>query len=374
MAKIKDTNFLQISFWMVSELELKGNELFVYALIHGFCQDGKSVFRGGLEYICTWLSCTEHTAISALKSLLEKGFIKKKITEVKGSVRYVEYWTMKSREKGDDRESCVLVDNYKNEQNPDIKDKTASTKESHDCKNFSGKENSHCKNYSGDDCKNFSGTTANFTVINSSKLNLKNSLSQNNSQELNSKPEKTEREIFLENELTKFFGNLKIFSDGFVQELDTFIARNNFPCADYIAFTYNTLKNKKISNFAAYFYKTAISESNAALYAFEKSNEKAKASGEQASEPMKIPEITCPSCGKKHRFYDDCPDCGLMANERKDARKIELYRRIFNLAEDKKQSLTEEIDECRKKLFHAENIFMVETELNKIYEKYGVLS
>ena len=44
---------------MINELDLKGNELLVYALIHGFCQDGKSVFKGSLNYIMAWLNISK---------------------------------------------------------------------------------------------------------------------------------------------------------------------------------------------------------------------------------------------------------------------------------------------------------------------------
>ena len=33
-------NYILITGWMVNELKLKGSELFVYALIYGFSQDG----------------------------------------------------------------------------------------------------------------------------------------------------------------------------------------------------------------------------------------------------------------------------------------------------------------------------------------------
>ena len=47
---IKKENYVQISGWMISELNLSGNELIAYALIHGFSQDGKSVW-----FLIPWL-------------------------------------------------------------------------------------------------------------------------------------------------------------------------------------------------------------------------------------------------------------------------------------------------------------------------------
>lgn len=41
---IRDSNFITILAPMITKLKLKGNELLVFALIHGFSQDGESPF------------------------------------------------------------------------------------------------------------------------------------------------------------------------------------------------------------------------------------------------------------------------------------------------------------------------------------------
>ena len=82
---------------MINELDLKGNELLVYALIHGFCQDGKSVFKGSLNYIMAWLNISKPTAIACIQSLIDKGMIVKSIIYNKNSVAGCEYYTKKSR-------------------------------------------------------------------------------------------------------------------------------------------------------------------------------------------------------------------------------------------------------------------------------------
>ena len=72
-AGVKNDNYIQISGWMINELNLKGNELMIYALIHGFSQDGKSDYHGGLSQIASWTNSTKPGVIKAFKSLLEKG-------------------------------------------------------------------------------------------------------------------------------------------------------------------------------------------------------------------------------------------------------------------------------------------------------------
>ena len=94
---IKNDNYIQISGWMINELELKGNELLLYALIHGFCQDGKSVFKGSLNYIMSWLNISKPTCIATIQSLIDKGLIVKTIIYNKNSVASCEYYTNRSR-------------------------------------------------------------------------------------------------------------------------------------------------------------------------------------------------------------------------------------------------------------------------------------
>lgn len=87
-------NFIVIQGWMVSELQLKGNELIIYACIHGLTQDGESKFQGGLNYLATWTNSTKQGVIRALTSLIEKGLIAKEVKEING-VRFCSYYSTK---------------------------------------------------------------------------------------------------------------------------------------------------------------------------------------------------------------------------------------------------------------------------------------
>ena len=77
---------------MITRLKLKGNELLVFALIHGFSQDGKSRFKGSLKYLIEWTGLDKTTIIKILKSLVEKRYIHKFEYE-KNKVRFCEYST-----------------------------------------------------------------------------------------------------------------------------------------------------------------------------------------------------------------------------------------------------------------------------------------
>lgn len=74
---VKDNNFIAIQGWMRTKLNLKGNELLIYALIYGFSQDGESRFRGSRKYIADWCGCSLNTVDRTLNSLVVKSLIAK---------------------------------------------------------------------------------------------------------------------------------------------------------------------------------------------------------------------------------------------------------------------------------------------------------
>lgn len=75
-SKIKDENYYQIQGFMIKRLGLKGVPLSVYAIVYGFSQDGENEYTGSLQYLCDFCGgVSKPTIISALKSLVEKGYL-----------------------------------------------------------------------------------------------------------------------------------------------------------------------------------------------------------------------------------------------------------------------------------------------------------
>lgn len=72
---MKNENYITILGWMVNELKLKGNELFCYAIIYGFSQDGEHEFNGSSSYIAETLGITKPAVLDILKKLTEKDLI-----------------------------------------------------------------------------------------------------------------------------------------------------------------------------------------------------------------------------------------------------------------------------------------------------------
>ena len=73
--------------WMAQELNLKGNDLLVYALIYGFSQDGESEFFGSRSYIANSFNISLPTVDKALNNLVEMGYIEK-ISETRNNITF----------------------------------------------------------------------------------------------------------------------------------------------------------------------------------------------------------------------------------------------------------------------------------------------
>lgn len=97
-SKVKDGKYIVIASFMLTELELKGNELLVYAIIYGFSQtDGMKGFSGSLQYLADWTNSTKQGVIKNLKSLIDKGYITKEETSING-IKYCTYQTVELEE------------------------------------------------------------------------------------------------------------------------------------------------------------------------------------------------------------------------------------------------------------------------------------
>lgn len=77
---MQSNNYIVIQGWMCNELGLKGNELLIFAMIHGFSQDGVSKYYGGRKYIADTFNISLPTVDKALQGLLDKEYIVKHIS------------------------------------------------------------------------------------------------------------------------------------------------------------------------------------------------------------------------------------------------------------------------------------------------------
>src|SRR5574344_2115830 len=87
---MKNGDYITILAPMVSKLKLSGNNLFVFALIHGFSKDGEHAFYGSISYISSWLNISKNSVIDTLRVLTESGLLIKN-EEIKNGVKFCNY-------------------------------------------------------------------------------------------------------------------------------------------------------------------------------------------------------------------------------------------------------------------------------------------
>ncbi len=102
--KIDNKVYYQVAGWMINELNLSGQELICYAIIYSLSQLGQGWYNAGLDYLCTFMQCSQPTASKALKGLQDKGLIDKEevITDYG---RRVLYYCTNPDERGGEKES-----------------------------------------------------------------------------------------------------------------------------------------------------------------------------------------------------------------------------------------------------------------------------
>ena len=87
---ISPENYIVIQGWMITELNLSGKELLLYALIFGFSQGDGDGYSGGLKYLTEWTGTTKRNVMTLLTSLVSKGHLTKH-EETKGGVKFCRY-------------------------------------------------------------------------------------------------------------------------------------------------------------------------------------------------------------------------------------------------------------------------------------------
>ena len=88
--KIKRDNFVTVQGWMILDLDLKGNELLIYACIYGFTQTDSQWFTGNRQYLADWTNSTKQGVQKCLNSLVAKGLLEKR-EKYENGVKFCEY-------------------------------------------------------------------------------------------------------------------------------------------------------------------------------------------------------------------------------------------------------------------------------------------
>ena len=93
MKKIDNKLFYQVAAWMINDLNLKGQELICYAIIYSLSQLGQGRYFAGLDYLASFMQCSQPTASKALKGLQDRGLIDKEEVTTDTGRRVLYYCT-----------------------------------------------------------------------------------------------------------------------------------------------------------------------------------------------------------------------------------------------------------------------------------------
>ena len=82
--QINNENFVTIYGWMRTKLNLKGNDLIVYAVIYAFTQSDEQGCKGGVQFLADWCGASRQGIWKNIRSLRSKGLIDEDTKTVNG--------------------------------------------------------------------------------------------------------------------------------------------------------------------------------------------------------------------------------------------------------------------------------------------------
>lgn len=311
---------------MCRDLKLSGNELIVYAVVHGFSQDGKSYFYGGAKWISEKYNISERTVYSILDNLTKQGFLVKKTTKVlpsvdrngdtrikkaAGSVFYVLYATSYSRAAVNSGGANQKTEEKRNVA-PEIKKSSQPQRKITDLTKLTAEKISYAQNpaaekIAGVTAENSAAVTAE-KIADNNKFNNKFKNKTAASQNQNSNPQnqnlpeiknqKAAEAGFITEKLKSLFGGHFVFDESFPEKLCVLQKNHGLSAPDFLAFldfVKQKTDAKNPENPASYYFKSAVSDSVLESFLFGLDKKKA----ESVNAEKKEAEITCPACGTR---------------------------------------------------------------------------
>lgn len=345
---MKDENYITILGWMVNRLKLSGNELMVYAIIYGFCQDEESGYEGSANYIAKSLGISRRAVYTLLNNLLDKKLIIK-YEEFANGIKYCDYKT----------NFDLLSDS--SPKGGGAKTSQGMKKLHRVCKNFTGYEES-----SQGGMKNLpqgSEETSHHTT----NINILDTTTTPNLFETDEKTP-TVAEIvveghFLPNELKKSLVEIDkrlFFKSDFYQRAAAFMSIQGLDI-NYLSFVFDKCEKMKYNSLSGLYY-TLFFEENV-VEEFKESC---------VPDPAAVPKmIKCPVCGGEHGLGDDvCSFCGLRKYSNQE--EINFHKLLYELPPDKREEYVQREFEIFKK--HSKDFENLRPILNNLKKEYGLLA
>ena len=114
---IKNGNYFTVQAFMRNSLNLKGNELLIYAIIFGFSQVENQYFTGSLNYLAEWTGISSKTTVmTILNSLISKGLLEKEEIYTNG-IKFCKYKALIEPKEIDKVDEVIKKDIENNKKN-----------------------------------------------------------------------------------------------------------------------------------------------------------------------------------------------------------------------------------------------------------------
>ena len=148
---MRKDGYVVVQPWMVTDYNLNGNKLLIYALIWGFSQDEQSCFYGSVSYIVEYFKLSKRAVLNLLAELEKDGLIRKWTEPVNGrpTNRYAALRPAARASASDGCKKCT------GEENAPVQNV-----HSDGCKKCTGEENAPVQNVHSDGCKKCTSTGA----------------------------------------------------------------------------------------------------------------------------------------------------------------------------------------------------------------------
>ena len=325
------------------KLDLNLSEIAILACIHGFCQDGESFFKGSVEYLQVWSNSGRSTVFSALKKLVERKLIVKKILSVNGKL-YPVYYTVRSRRSYQENA----------ERNKKIKSSSVSPKNGLESETQTeifqkldeSSPESGPNNIALHDLKNAAGEEADSLLA--ARLN------------------------FISQKLQKTFG-CDPYSKKFRQKLNLLFESKGFDdgrAGEFIQFVADKTRAKNPESIPALFRSLVFAEDVVADFIM-RTYEPKKDENQEANS-----YVECPCCGEKNKLkVFNCKKCDFTFADKADSLKVLQAKQIYELSPEKKSQFESEVNEVissfdfRKLMNPAERIRQKDM-FDRVYKKY----
>ena len=347
---IPANNYIHIEYWM-TELGLRPVQVWIYAIIHGFCQDGVSTYKGSQRYFREWTHSARSTVIEALNDMKAKNLIVVKEIKV-GNAIYNEYYTVASRSVYQD-----MANKYKLEQGAKNCARVSENRTEGSTKKRQGMSEiptSACPNSGPND------------IDNNKFKNIADSTAQTQ--------EKFDgaAAALISEKIKELFGRTDVFDSDFVYDIERVLLDSGVGdkfIGSYLQSVFEKTISKHPDSIPGLFRKLACAPDCISDFVIKMPKEK---------DVQKVPTTECPVCEKQTPVNSSsCCNCGFDVMDFKDTKKISFQKAINALPEAQKAEIEKDVAQVLvvgnfMDFMRPEKIKERNEKLVQIYARHGI--